>query len=576
MLQSDDLSVSRRRSRTKLAIVLTAAAYLLVIFQLFKIQILDHEYYSECADAQHTRSVVLDARRGKIYDRNDFLLAGNRSVVSFEIYWPNINLENSEELAAINDLVETLECWSVVNAPVQRTRINQILAVNVPLEVARPIIENPLPAGINWRIGCVRTYPLGDRAANILGRISSNGNERLESKLDYLLSGSPGQKIVERSAYPGFSLPSLNEDQISPEDGVNIRLTIDSRFQCIVQDELERAVNESGAEWGAAIIVNPSNGNILAMGSYPVRTENGSIATNHCISGYHEPGSTFKLITLIACLEEKLVESSDAFDCSRGQIAVADRTISDCHEFGILTVAEIFIHSSNVGTIMMANLLDNQTLFDYCSKFGFGSPTGIELPNESAGILKNPREWSAVSSASISIGQEVTVTPLQLAMAYTVVANGGILYQPRFVDASQVDGEWKTWAVLPYQRIISEETAAEVRSILEDVVKCGTGASAAITGVTVAGKTGTAERLVYGDESYLSAFVGMIPAECPEIVAVIVFDRPDYEYRFGNSLAAPVFSRMIGSILAIEPELALGIPRNHIGEFTVANARNPR
>ena len=570
MRSQDEMSCDRRTARIRLAAVLTLALFGVAFAKLVRIQLIEHAHYAGLADAQHTHRETLEPRRGRILDRNGFLLAGNTPVVTFEVYWPNVPVGSE---ASIDTLCMRLRNSGRDAVILDRTGVNQILARNVPYEEALPFIEAGLPSGVNLRMVELRTYPLGDQTAMILGRAGQGCLEGLEKEFDQLLSGTAGVRYVERSAYPGMSVTDSRADNLMPVDGSDLMLTIDARFQCIVQEELREAVEHSGGSWGAALVVDPSNGDILAMGSWPVRAPDGSIAANHCISSIHEPGSTFKLVTLAACLEEGLAVSSDSFDCSTGKIPVADRTISDCHVYGVLSVEEIIAHSSNVGTIRLAQLMSDSLLYAYCRAFGFGSRTGLELPGEEGGILRPPSQWSGMSHACIAIGQEVGVTPLQLAMAFSAVANGGVLYQPRLIRASREDGAWRNWASFRSRRVISEETAGEMRRILASTVEYGTGMSAAVDGVTVAGKTGTAERLLFGSGVYLSAFAGMIPAEQPGLVAVVVVDRPGFAYRYGSTLAAPAFSRMMSGILSCEPGLAMsGTPRMASGMLAQADS----
>ncbi|NLP05953.1 penicillin-binding protein 2 [Candidatus Fermentibacteria bacterium] len=554
---SPELSPSRRDARIRLAMVLTAALFLVVAARLFKLQVLQHDEYARRADAQHTHTVILDPARGSIFDRNGYLLAGNSPVVTLEVYWPSVPAGSE---SAIDSLLARIRGAGAEVPVPDRTGVNQIIASDMPWEEALPIISGPVPIGVNWRVGARRTYPLGDDAAQIIGRSTRDCNEGLEREFNSLLTGEPGVCLVERSAYPGMSITSPEASGTPPVDGDDIRLTIDARFQNIVQEELERAAVMSGAEWAAAVLVDPATGDILALGGFPVRAPDGSLLANPCISSIHEPGSTFKIVTLAACLEEGLLTSSDSFDCSAGRIPVADRMISDCHSFGVLSVEQIIAQSSNVGTIQMAGCLADSTLYEYSSRFGFGARTGIELPGEEEGLLHRVSEWSRLSRACLAIGQEVAVTPLQLAMAFCVVANGGNLVRPRLVAASRGTDGWRDWSGIRPRRVISEETAAEIRRILTEAVETGTGASAAVRGVSVAGKTGTAERLGFGAGAYLSAFVGMLPAERPRIVCAVVFDRPDYAYRFVSSLAAPVFSSIMTRLLASDPSIALGVP----------------
>jgi len=539
LLLSDDLSARRRSARLRLASALAVALFGVTICRMARLQLIEHDAYAAKAEAQHTHRVILEPQRGRIYDRNGFLLAGNRSVVSIEVYWPNVPVGSE---AQIDSLCLRLSAAGAEASSPDRTGRNQILARDMPYEQALGIISGPLPRGVNWTIGARRTYPLGDVAAAVIGRAGTGGTEGLEREYDGLLSGTAGVRFVERSAFPGMSVTDPEADNIPPVDGADLRLTIDARFQCIVQSELEAALEMSGGSWAAAVVMDPDNGDILAMGSCPVRTDNGSIDMNRCVESMSEPGSTFKIVTLAACLQESLVALQDSFDCSRGIIEVADRTISDCHTFGTLSVRQIISNSSNVGTIRLVSLIPDSVFFDYCRSFGFGAPTGIELPGEQWGILRPPSEWSGMSKASMAIGQEVAVTPLQLARAFCVIANGGRLVQPRLVEASNTSSHWRSWAVFPTSQVLEASVADTMRSVLATAVESGTGTTAAVAGVTVAGKTGTAERLGFGRGAYLSAFAGMIPAEDPRLVAVVIIDRPGYIYRFGSTLAAPVFA----------------------------------
>lgn len=556
---SADLSPSRRAARIRLAMAVTAALFLVVSARLFKLQILQHEEFARQADAQHTHRVTLDPLRGSIFDRNGYLLAGNSPVVTLEVYWPSVP-DGSE--GAIDSLLARIRGAGADVPLPDRTGTNQIIASDMPWEEALPIISGPVPIGVNWRVGARRTYPLGDYAAQVIGRSTADCTEGLEREFNSLLTGDPGFFLVERSAYPGMSITSPDASGTPPVDGTDIRLTLDARFQSIVQEEIERAALMSGAEWAAAVLVDPATGDILALGGFPVRAPDGSLLGNQCVCNIHEPGSTFKIVTLAACLEEGVLASSDSFDCSSGRIPVADRIISDFHSFGVLSVEQIIAQSSNVGTIQMADLLADSTLYRYCTLFGFGDRTGIELPVEEEGLLHRVSEWSGLSKACLSIGQDVAVTPLQLAMAFCVVANGGNLVHPRLVAASRGPDGWHDWSGIRPRRVISEETAAEIRRILTEAVETGTGASASVRGVSVAGKTGTAERLSFGRGAYLSAFVGMLPASRPRVVCAVVFDRPDYAYRFGSSLAAPVFSNIMTRVLATDPSIALGLPED--------------
>jgi cell division protein FtsI/penicillin-binding protein 2 len=528
-----------------MVMISASIGFLIVTGRLINIQIVHHQHYSDIACNQHTTQIDVEARRGRILDRNGYLLAGNRTVATFQVYWPEVPME---ETALIDTLLHQLGEHSLVKLPAERRSGNQILAINVPFQDAMFLTNSGLPAGVSVDASQERTYPMGDITAGIIGRFTAENAEGIEQWFNSDLQGIDGRLFIERSATGRYNLTDPEADNVPAVDGRDIMLTIDARFQCIIMEELERAMEQFNSDWAAAVLIDPANGEVLAAGSVPVRALNGSLAMNHGFQGYHEPGSTFKIVTYAACIEEGVIGEDDIFNCSDGYIDVAGDSISDAHEMGILSRDEIIINSSNVGTVMLSRSL-----------FGFGLKTMIEYPDESRGILPVPGShgWSGVSSAQIAIGQEVTVTPIQLALSYSVIANGGTLYYPRLLEAYRSGGEWIREESIVRSHPLSPETAESVRRTLRAVVEEGTGASAAVDGVAVGGKTGTAERLS-GSSDYLSAFVGLVPAENPSFVLVVIIDGPDYEYRWGSSSAAPVFADMTSRILAVEPELALG------------------
>lgn len=539
-----------------MVMVLAGLGFLTVAARLFSIQVLHHAEYSEAAERQHMSSAVLEAGRGRILDRNGFLLAGNRTVVSFEVYWPQVP-EGTED--RVDSLAAALGDHALTPPPLERRPGNQILAREVPILEAIGLMGS-VPSGASFRVMQERTYPLGDQMAGVIGRCSPDGTEGLESWLDEALRGVNGELLVERSAAGRFNLADPEAESTPAVDGVDHVLTIDARFQCIVMEELAAILEESSGDWAAAVVLDPSTGEILAAGSVPVRAESGALTVNHCFQGYHEPGSTFKIVTYSACIEEQLLEEDALFDCSAGYISIAGHSIFDSHRMDVLSAEQVITQSSNVGTVMLSQLLEDSVLCRYCRDFGFGSYTMVGYPAESRGIVPDPGSpgWSSLSSAQIAIGQEVTVTPLHLALAYAVIANGGSLYYPRLVAATWNGTSWEETLPVVRSQPISRETADIVRRTLTRAVEEGTGTSAAVPGVTIAGKTGTAERLSRPDGGYLSAFVGMVPAEDPSLVVAVVIDGPDYVHRWGSMAAAPAFSAMVSRMLAVEPELALG------------------
>lgn len=553
---NSDISPERRSARLKIVIAAASIGFVIILTRLLNIQIVHHQYYLQKACEQHTTLIDVEARRGRILDRNGYLMAGNRTVVTFQVYWPEVP---NDEVFEIDSLAADLGDYTLPEYSENSRTGNQILAYEVPYTYAVEIINRGLPEGASVIIQQERTYPMGDLAAGLLGRYTSESSEGIEAWFHSELQGVDGSYYIEKSAAGRYNLVDPDAENTPTRDGRDIRLTIDSRFQCILMEELQAAMDLYGAQWAAAVMVDPRSGEILAAGSVPVRADNGALAMNHCFQGYHEPGSTFKIIPYTACIEEGLINEDDLFNCSDGYIDVAGDSISDAHRMGVLSRDEIIINSSNVGTVMLSRMLEDSTLSRYCRDFGFGLKTMVEYPDESRGIVPFPGDpgWSGVSSAQISIGQEVTVTPLQLALAYSVIANGGTLFYPRLLEARRTAGGWAEEGSIARSHPISPQTASIVRSTLRSVVEEGTGTTAAVDGVSVGGKTGTAERLS-GSTDYLSAFVGMVPANNPGFVLAIIIDGPEYEYRWGSSSAAPVFSRITSRVLSVQPSLALG------------------
>jgi len=548
--------MERVSARLSFLIVLSGVFVVLSVSKMAGIQIMHHEEYLQRAEQQQTKQVSVQARRGDIYDKNGYLLAGNVTEATFSVFWPQVPDENTAE---VDSLIMLLGEYSRCSVPVQRGSGYTVIAENVPWEFASQII-NSVPEHADCSFVTRRVYPMAESITPVIGTHNENVSQGLEYYMEDFLEGTDGVSFYQTCSWGEFSAFDATAANVVPVNGKDLYLTIDSRYQEIAQEELELAVEVSGSSWGAAVIINPSNGDILAMASYPVFNENGSLAMNHCVQSSTEPGSVFKAVTLSAALDAGTASLADSFDCTESFIEISGYRISESHPIGeFLDLTGVIARSSNVGTIQMASTIPDSLFYAYCRSFGFGSKTRVEFPSEQSGIITAPRNWSALSKANLAIGQEVSATPLQLAMAYGAIANGGLLYRPRLIESTGEGGVLRPLAESPAHRIISQETAAEVRLVLSAVVTDGTGQSAQVPGVTVAGKTGTAERLV--QDGYLSAFAGMVPADNPGLVAVVVFDMPDYRYRWGSVLAAPVFERIVSRILSTSPEIALGQPR---------------
>ncbi|MCK5132984.1 MAG: penicillin-binding protein 2 [Candidatus Sabulitectum sp.] len=557
-------AMERVSARISFLIVLAGVFIILSVSKMAGIQIMHHQEYMQRAERQQTIEVSVEARRGEIFDINGYLLAGNITEATFSVYWPNVPAERTSE---IDSLISSLGSYSRYQIPIQHGRGNVIIAEGVPWEYASQILDS-ISRYVDCSFVTRRIYPMAEVMAPVIGTHNENISQGLEYYLEDFLEGTDGVSHFQASAWAGYRAVDAGADNILPVHGRDLCLTIDSRYQEVAQEELELAVAMSGSSWGAVVVINPANGDILVMASYPVFNENGSLARNHCIQSSTEPGSVFKAITLAAALDANTVTLADSFDCTESYVEIYGHRINDSHPIGgVLDLTGVIAQSSNVGTIQLALTMSDSLFHAYCVSFGFGRKTRVEFPSEQSGIITDVQNWSGLSKANLAIGQEVSATPLQIAMAYGAVANGGLLYRPRLVESTKEGGQPRPLAESPAHRIISEETAAQVRSVLAAVVTEGTGSNAQVAGVTVAGKTGTAERLVQG--GYLSAFAGMVPADNPRLVAVVVFDQPDYEYRWGSALAAPVFERVVSQILSTSPEIALGEPQPLAGMVAV-------
>jgi cell division protein FtsI (penicillin-binding protein 3) len=405
-----------------------------------------------------------------------------------------------------------------------------------------------------------RIYPLGEAACHVIGFVGKDlqGLAGIEHSLDTLLCASPGERVVFRDGRRHRHL--FTRDIIrQPEHGCDVRLTLDATYQCILAQELERGMLSAGAKAAWAVMLDPGTGEIFAMASLPSYDPEWAVVPgggytcpedhyrNHSISYAFEPGSSFKVITAAAALEAGIVHPGTVIDCEEGAYVVGRRTIHDIHPHGELTFAEVLAYSSNTGTAKVAELLGEERLYDKVRAFGFGASTGLPLPGESDGVLRRLRTWSGYSLVSISFGQEVSVTAVQLAQAVAAVANGGVLMRPRLLLEARTPSGEVVASSRPeaIRRVASPATCVTLSKLMAGVVEMGTGRRAALQEVAVAGKTGTAQKFVAGEVvGYISTFVGFAPAENPAFVVVIVLDEPIPEY-LGGVVCAPVFQRTL-------------------------------
>ncbi len=413
-----------------------------------------------------------------------------------------------------------------------------------------------------------RRYNYGTHAAHVLGHVTRDmhGVAGLEMVLDEALQGTPGRQAVQRDRR-GVVKAVVGGTRVEPRNGDNVVLTIDLVRQAILEEELAKGVAEAGAAWGTAVALDPHTGAILALANVPTFDPNRAGAfsdaarRNHAVVDRIEPGSTFKLVTAVAALESGAIRPADTFDTGQGWHVFHGRTMKDSHGYGQISFGEAIVKSSNIGMALAAERMGKGPLYRAARDLGFGQPTFVDLPGEVAGTLRKPEDWGTLTLPWMSTGYSVEVTPLQIATAYAALANGGLLVRPYVVQerrnaaTGEVVWEAKQDSV---RRAFRAETAEALMPYFERVVsREGTAPRAAVEGLRVAGKTGTAQRATGGGYSrtYRASFVGMFPVEAPEVVLAIILDRPTNGF-YGGSVAAPIFGQVARRWVGTFPTVA--------------------
>lgn len=525
---------------------------LIVIVRLGQIQVVRHDDYVERAARQQERTVALAPVRGSIYDAHGRLLA--ESVVSHSLY---ADPQSIEEVSEVVERIGSVEGLGV-REDVLRSRLGRggefaWLARQVDDELYERVMALGIP-GIYSVEEHRRRYPNEALLASVLGMVGIDGQGLggIEHSLDKFVRGRPGVVTLLRDARRGSYLVNA-EATNGPVDGFNLVLTVDEVVQYITERALEDAVESSRAKSGTAIVIDPRNGAILAMASYPDFDPNEYTESpqenwrNRVVQDVFEPGSTFKIVTAAAAIEEGIVTPSAMIDCGDGSIVLGGKTVREHggHAYGVISFEDVLVESSNVGFVKVGMQLGPDRLYDYSRRFGFGDRTGIELPGESVGILRPVDQWSALSNGIIAFGQEIAATPLQVVLATATIANGGVRVSPRIVDRV-VDASGETVFEPPPQepvRVVSDRTAAIMNEMLKAVVSRGTGKNAAIPEYVVAGKTGTAQKA--GPGGYLpnktiASFTGYVPADRPRLAILVAIDEPRTS-QYGGEIAAPAF-----------------------------------
>ncbi len=528
----------------------------LVCFRLVQLQILRYGDFVKQAQRQQQRSIEVAPRRGIIYDRNGDELAMSVSVDSIfavpgeipdqanaaSLLARILNVDPSEILARMKSSHSF--CW--IARKVDNDASQRIRALSL--------------RGIYFEKESRRSYPKRELAAQVLGYVGMDdeGLSGIERGFDDALRGKPGAKLISVDARKrGFS-----RVERQPEPGQNVVLTIDEKIQYIVERELESAMQTTHAEAGTVIVQNPHTGEILALANRPTFNPNAfrnispAQMKNRAVSDVYEPGSTFKLVTLSAALEEKLTRPDELIDCQMGSIVVNGMRIRDHEALGMLTVSQVLAKSSDVGAIKIGLRLGEQRFDHYIRAYGFGAQTGVELPGETRGLAKPVSRWSKVSIGAISMGQEIGVSPVQLVSMVSAIANDGVYSAPRIVAGTTEPRSTAQRVVFhPAQqrRVISTATAAEMKQMMEGVVLSGTGRRAILDGYTSAGKTGTAQKVdpatgAYSRTKYVATFAGFAPVNNPALTITVILDSAVGLHQ-GGQICAPVFQRIAQQVL---------------------------
>lgn len=555
-----------RRGRILAVLLVLLLGYVLVAGRLLYLQVYKRAELASRAERQQERLVKLKAKRGTIFDRMGRELAISLEVDS--VYGVPSKIEDPRRTARrLSPILQE----SPRELERKLSRGNHFVWLSRKIEPGRARKVKDLNSK---EIGLLsesrRFYPKKSLAGPVLGftGMDNEGLEGIERAYDKALRGVNGWVVAEKDAIGRTVFPGGPGFQYKlPQTGHDLILTIDEVIQHIAEKELDAMLPKARAKGGFCIVMNPRTGEVLALA---VRSggrfrpfnpnEPGYYRPeewrNRCVTDTFEPGSIFKPFLAAAAVEERAAHPMERFDCSAGKIQVADRVISDAHKNGVLTFTDVIAESSNVGTIKIALRLGKERFSRYITGFGFGRKTGIDIPGEIAGLVKDYRLWSGVSIASIAIGQEIGVTPIQVASAYCALANGGTLMKP-YIVSEIIDQEGKESRKFEPQvqgRVVSAETCAKVNKMLQRVVEAGTGGKAKPAGYTAAGKTGTAQKIdqktgVYSKKEYVSSFAGFVPANDPRLVILVMVDSPEGVI-YGGSVAAPVFKAVAEQSLA--------------------------
>jgi len=574
-----------------LALVMIAV-YSTVSWKLVQLQFVQHKDLEKEVTSRHVSRIALPAQRGTIFDRNDTMVAADKPVRNVKVDLVHLRHKpycreaialkegrtvqemalayRSEELQlAYRHYVASFLSVPLgipeadILAKLESKRSGEIvlakgLEEDVGAQLEQWLAENKI-RGVYCTKEMTRSYTT-NRANHVVGFVNHErvGREGVEGSMDEILAGRSGHRFVVRDGQ-GNEIPSERGEFVEPRHGQSVRLTIDLKIQGYTEDALDAVMARVSPKKAMAVVMRASTGEVLAMASRPGynRFSMKGNRRNESISAVFEPGSTFKIVPIGGAIEQRLVSLNTRVFCHQGRYSEPGIVLTDSHPYGELSVGEVVMHSSNIGTFKVSRQLGKNLLHEYMMGFGFGSKTGIELTGEVSGIVHPPSRWNRTSISRVGMGYEVSVTTLQSAVAMSAVANGGLLLKPTIVSAL-LDNDGNVISESEPELIgrpLGQHATESLRRALAGAAsEEGTGRLAQIDGWTVAGKTGTARRYCeeledYEPGSYVTSFSGYAPQENPDLVCVVVVDDPQNDRRYGGSVAAPVFSEIVGQSL---------------------------
>jgi cell division protein FtsI (penicillin-binding protein 3) len=548
--------------------IATLLSFFLILFialitRAFQIQVLNGQNLKDRAERQHTTTLRVESERGIIFDRNGEKLAV--SVMSDSVCADPSKIEDHRGTAAKIAVILNMDRETILKKFSAAKNFCWLARRITPDQAA--LVEKLDLDGVFTIKEPKRFYPNGELAGHLIGFVGldASGLEGLELRFDEYLKGAPERLKWTRDAKGKRLYPRIDPATAKQKESSNLILTIDSRIQYLVESQLKEAVQSKGAKGGLAIVMDPKTGEILAlaneMGFDPNNFSISGAAKgkNKVITDCFDPGSTFKPFLAAAALEEGVHKETDRIYCENGNYAIADRVIHEAQRkrHGYLSFAEVIKYSSNIGSVKISERLGKEKFYDYITRFGFGQKTGIDLPGETAGLLRPVQSWTRVDASTIAFGQGISVTGIQLISALSAIANQGVLMKP-YIVRGLVDKQGqviKKFNPVAVRQVISPQTAKRMTALMTNVVgdPDGTGKNARIVNVNVAGKTGTSQkfdfaRRAYSSERVRTSFMGFFPAEDPQVAILVILDEPQRD-KWGGVASAPVFKKIAEQIL---------------------------